>query len=140
MFESPALQFKFDRLGPRVPAILVSPYIERGTIDSRCYDHTSILATLKKAFGLPKYLTRRDAAALTFEDNLRLSSPRSDTPKALPRKQSDITRGVFNYWPDRLNDFQQDTMRGLERLSRDGTAHPAVRAAAARLVARKDPL
>ena len=28
----PGLKFKFDRLGIRVPAILVSPYIPRGTV------------------------------------------------------------------------------------------------------------
>ena len=72
--------FNFDRLGVRVPAVLVSPYIAKGGIDSQIYDHTSLLATLKKIFNLPHFLTQRDAAAATFEQNLVLEQPRSDAP------------------------------------------------------------
>ena len=67
--------FAYDRLGLRVPAILVSPWVGEGRVDHTVYDHTSLLATLKKVFGLPAFLTARDAAANTFEGNL-LSAPR----------------------------------------------------------------
>jgi phospholipase C len=77
--------FNFDRLGVRVPAVLVSPYIAKGTIDHLIYDHTSLLATVKKIFKLPTFLTRRDAAAATFENNLALDQPRTDAPIELPR-------------------------------------------------------
>jgi phospholipase C len=77
--------FQFDRLGPRIPAVLVSPYIPKGTIDHQDYDHTSVLATVKKAFNLPDFLTQRDANAHTFEHNLSLEAPRSNTPATLPR-------------------------------------------------------
>src|SRR5260370_12934010 len=40
--------FNFTRLGVRVPAVLISPYIPSGTIGSRVYDHTSIIATALK--------------------------------------------------------------------------------------------
>jgi phospholipase C len=45
-------KFKFDRFGVRVPAIVVSSYIEPGTVfrasaGEAPYDHTSILATLR---------------------------------------------------------------------------------------------
>jgi len=42
--------FKFDRLGVRVPAILVSPWIEKGTVVDRVFDHASIPATITKFF------------------------------------------------------------------------------------------
>src|SRR5262249_19547994 len=49
----------FKLLGVRVPAVLVSPYIAKGTIDPQVYDHTSLLATVEKRFGLQP-LTARD--------------------------------------------------------------------------------
>jgi phospholipase C len=38
--------FKFDRLGTRVPCLVISPFIESNLIDSRQYDHCSILKTV----------------------------------------------------------------------------------------------
>jgi phospholipase C len=73
--------FDFTRLGVRVPAVLISPYIAAGTIDRRVYDHTSIIATTFKLL-LPNApnvnLTLRDKSANTFEDNLTLPQPRTD--------------------------------------------------------------
>ena len=43
--------FDFTRLGPRVPAVLVSPWVEPG-VDATVYDHTSISATLNALFEL----------------------------------------------------------------------------------------
>ncbi len=79
--------FDFARLGPRVPAVLVSPYIAKGTVDDTVYDHTSVLASVKKLFDLPHFLTRRDAAANTF-DHLIGDELRQDTPTTLPRPQA----------------------------------------------------
>ena len=64
--------FKFDRLGVRVPAIIVSPWVKRGFTVSYgqngdIFEHSSIPATLKKIFGLEKFLTRRDEWAATFD-------------------------------------------------------------------------
>jgi hypothetical protein len=65
----------------RVPAILISPYIEPGTIDHRLYDHASIIATSLKLL-LPNVddtnLTLRDKQANTFEANLTRQQPRTD--------------------------------------------------------------
>ena len=61
--------FPFDRLGVRVPALLVSPWVGEGRVDHATYDHTSLPATLKRMFGLPSFLTARDAAANTFDHN-----------------------------------------------------------------------
>jgi len=58
-----------------VPAILVSPWVAEGAADHTTYDHTSLPATIKKMFGLPRFLTARDAAAATFDRNF-LAQPR----------------------------------------------------------------
>jgi phospholipase C len=76
--------FDFTHLGVRVPAILVSPYIEKGQIDSTVYEHSSLPATLRTLFSLPEALTARDKAANTFEKNLSRSTPRTDAPLTLP--------------------------------------------------------
>jgi phospholipase C len=78
-------QFDFTQLGPRVPAVVVSPLIPKGTIDHRLYDHSSVPATLTKIFNLPpvngrSHLTNRDAQANTFESLFSLSDPRTDNP------------------------------------------------------------
>jgi phospholipase C len=77
-----APQFAFDRLGLRVPTILASPYLAKGAVCSNPLQHTSVLATVRKLFGINTSLTKRDAAAATFE-NLFLGSPRSDAPQTL---------------------------------------------------------
>eukprot|EP01121_Diplochlamys_sp_Union-15-3_P002353 TRINITY_DN1205_c0_g1_i2.p1 TRINITY_DN1205_c0_g1~~TRINITY_DN1205_c0_g1_i2.p1 ORF type:complete len:267 (-),score=59.07 TRINITY_DN1205_c0_g1_i2:104-904(-) len=85
--------FNFTRLGVRIPAIIVSPWIEKGTVvhepkgpyPTSQYDHSSIAATMKKVLGLPKFLNNRDAWAGTFEDIfLQRSTPRTDCPSTLP--------------------------------------------------------
>ncbi len=76
--------FDFTRLGLRVPALLVSPFIEKGRRDETVYEHASVPVTLKKLFNLPAFLTERDRAANTFESVLTLSAPRQDTPLTLP--------------------------------------------------------
>ncbi|MDQ2818865.1 MAG: acid phosphatase [Pseudomonadota bacterium] len=57
---------KGDRFGPgsRVPAILVSPYVKKGTVDHTQYDTASILRAITHRFGLPTLagLTVRDKA------------------------------------------------------------------------------
>jgi phospholipase C len=84
--------FRFDRYGVRVPAVLVSPYIEAGTVFRRAagqtpYDHTSILATLRDWLALPSNRmlpSRRIARAPAFSDVLTLGTPRRDFPEILP--------------------------------------------------------
>jgi phospholipase C len=71
--------FNFERLGVRVPAVLVSPFIQSGTIiHDKVFDHTSIIATASKLFinSAPTFLTERDRRANTFEDCLTLNAAR----------------------------------------------------------------
>jgi phospholipase C len=70
------LGFAFDRSGYRVPAILVSPWVEPGSVYNDEYRHTSLIATLRKAWGLGEPLTQRDASARTFDGLLTRETPR----------------------------------------------------------------
>lgn len=75
--------FKFDQLGVRVPALVISPFTKRGVIDHTLYDHTSMLATVERLFGMGN-LTNRDRAANDVLRLLPLTVPRTDTPATLP--------------------------------------------------------
>jgi phospholipase C len=66
-----------------VPAVVVSPWIARNVVDHRVYDHTSVLATVEKLFGVQP-LTHRDAAANSLTSLGTLANPRNDAPFTLP--------------------------------------------------------
>ncbi|NVZ24658.1 phosphoesterase [Pseudomonas gingeri] len=74
--------FDFTTAGVRVPAVIASPLIPAGTVDSTQYDHASVPALLERLWGL-KPLTQRDAQANSPLGLLSLSTPR-DTLSALP--------------------------------------------------------
>jgi phospholipase C len=74
--------FAFDRFGPRVPTVLVSPLIAPGTVfrvpaGGAPLDHTSVLKTVQQRWRLPS-LTARDQAAPGFGDVFTLTTPRTD--------------------------------------------------------------
>ena len=75
--------FDFKQLGVRVPAVIISPLIPKGVIDSTIYDHTSVLATIESIFGLLP-LTERDKQANTLNHLFSLTIPRNDAPTTLP--------------------------------------------------------
>ncbi len=55
------LGFAFDRSGYRVPAVLISPWVPEETVENEEFRHTSMIATLRKVWGLGDTpLTRRD--------------------------------------------------------------------------------
>ena len=86
----PGQPFAFDRLGVRVPAILVSPWIARATVvpgtedpvNGRIFEHASIPATVTKQFlGTYDERSPREKAALTFLDLLSdTMRPDADCP------------------------------------------------------------
>lgn len=84
---NPDTGFKFDRLGIRVPAVAVSPWIPPNTVISdRIFDHTSIPATVAKCFipnpdAAPR--SSREKNANTFEYLLSLGQARNDPPRTL---------------------------------------------------------
>jgi phospholipase C len=72
--------FKFDQFGARVPTLLISPYIPKGTVfrsadgDEHPYDHTSFIKTVLMWAGMtrdePMNFGKRAQSAPTFEDVL----------------------------------------------------------------------
>jgi phospholipase C len=70
------LGFTFDRSGYRVPAVLVSPWVEPGSVYNEEYRHTSLIATLWKTCGLGQAFTQRDASAHTFDHVFSRATPR----------------------------------------------------------------
>jgi Phosphoesterase family len=74
--------FEFTRLGVRVPAVVISPWIDPLTIDSTRYEHASIATTARKLFlgesWQTKFLNKRDQAANSFDRNLTRDTPRTD--------------------------------------------------------------
>jgi len=69
--------FTFDRLGVRIPTVVVSPWINKGTVvhnvtngptSTSQYEGTSSIATANKLFGLDQYLGDRHKWSATFED------------------------------------------------------------------------
>lgn len=75
--------FHFDRLGVRVPAVLVSPWIPKGTVvDGRIFEHASIPATITDwQIGLYNDRSPREKNCETFLDLLTLPAARTDCPE-----------------------------------------------------------
>jgi phospholipase C len=75
-------RFGFNRLGPRVPAILVSPWIDRGFINT-VFDHTSLLKMASQMWAGVKPVGVRAAQANSPLDSLTwLEAPRRAIPPA----------------------------------------------------------
>jgi hypothetical protein len=112
--ESYLLPFAFDRLGLRVPAILVSPWFE-AAVDSTVYSHSSIVGSMIDALQLPGgFLTERDkrAAKLTQKYLIQNASRtwRANTP--------DVTVPVQ---PQSMDAMQREVLAGSVYLD----PHPA---------------
>ncbi|KAL5766299.1 hypothetical protein ACOSP7_016916 [Xanthoceras sorbifolium] len=112
--------FNFDRLGVRVPTIMVSPWIKKGTVvhgpngkpsPTSEYEHSSIPATVKKMFNLSSpFLTKRDEWAGTFEGIVQtMTQPRTDCPETLPTPVK-IRQGAANE-NAKLSEFQQEMLQ-----------------------------
>ena len=78
--------FFFDRLGVRVPAIVVSAYTQANTIVNRTVNHAALIRTLCAKYDLDA-LTDRDRNAPDLSDAINLTQPRdpSTWPSPIPR-------------------------------------------------------
>lgn len=94
---SPGGDCKFNTLGPRVPAILISPWLPQGlgsvVFPKKGFDHSSIVASVRSHFGLPTPLTDRDANAPDWTSAL-IGSPRA-TLGPLTMKVPVLARSVL---------------------------------------------
>lgn len=120
--------FRFDRLGVRVPTLLISPWIDKGCVihkpsgptPSSQFEHSSIPATVKKLFNLKSnFLTKRDAWAGTFENYFYLrDTPRDDSPEKLPEVKTSLRpRGPKE--DARLSEFQVELIQLASQLNGD---------------------
>jgi phospholipase C len=77
--------FLFDQLGPRVPTVVISPLIPKGTVEHRLLEHCSVIATVMDLFDVPPLRHARDLRQVCGLSHLTgLSEPRHDTPARLP--------------------------------------------------------
>jgi phospholipase C len=72
----------FDRVGFRVPSLLVGPWVRQG-VDATFYDHTSVLAYVCERFGLEPW-NRRIAAANSIGSVLDAERMAAGTPLEAP--------------------------------------------------------
>ena len=112
--------FRFDRYGPRVPAVIASPWLAHGSIvrppeGAPPFDHTSLLATLHRLFDLGPPPNPRVASAPDLLDVLTLERPENRGPERL--EVSDTVPG-------------REALARLKRLPRNShqsrLRHPAV--------------
>lgn len=80
---SPSPAFGFDRLGVRVPAVIVSPWVKPASVSHTVYDHASVVRTVFRVFDLAGQLTDRDGKAASL-DALVEGTVQSPTPAAAP--------------------------------------------------------
>jgi phospholipase C len=114
--------YAFDTLGPRVPAVVVSPWIDRGSVFGwkaddpalrATFDHTSILATVGRMTGV-WVRSARARAATPLDLTLTRPTPRDDheplafdarvyrtiEPEEPPPRQEleGVARALFETW------------------------------------------
>jgi phospholipase C len=130
----------FRSYGPRVPALVVSPLIPRGTVSSELYDHTSIVKTIllrfcRKADGSIPNMGARVANANHLGGLLTLRRPR---PRPKPPGLRPLIK-LASQWhggelEDRLltqaaggaprevelNELQEGYLKAKDKLRRDG--------------------
>jgi len=107
--------FGFDRLGIRVPMVVASPWVRKGTVvhapksGGPHFDATGIIATSRKIFGITEQLSEREKWVGTFEDIFQeLDAPRTDCPLTLPEIPPYDWEDLKIQWALPLNDHMQD--------------------------------
>jgi phospholipase C len=139
----------FGSYGVRVPAMIVSPWIEPQSVSNTVFDHTSIIKTILMRFcpqaleqpaeptrtsrphklGSPRYLGERVARASHLGELLTRSAPRSAPARDALLSQS-ATRARQAVPPEELrdrshNELQESILAAVRELVRLG--HPADR-------------
>jgi phospholipase C len=104
--------FAFDRFGPRVPALIISPYVPAGTVvrpprEGPPFDHTSLIATLGALFEIGPPLSPRVAAAPDLLPALSLAKPENMGPARIDVTRLGPTREEMRAMPERRNNLQR---------------------------------
>jgi phospholipase C len=124
-------EWTFDRLGVRVPALLVSPWVGR-SINATVFDHTSLLKYLTQKWRL-KPLTERVNAARSIGEAINATSFRHDTPESVPVPQVKMQAMRYDAGAPQeepLNEHQRALLEFTELLEKE-TPAPARQMAAA---------
>jgi phospholipase C len=126
--------FKFNRLGVRVPAIVVSAYTPPRTVINDVLDHTTVLSTVVNRFGLPNNrLGARAAGSPDLGSALTLKTPRKDKPpipKPPAATLATLKLDAARLTPKPLTELQRTILEGAAyRLGKTGIA-PLTAAAA----------
>jgi phospholipase C len=121
--------FRFDRLGVRVCTVLVSPFIEPGTVFRAQdalgrevpLDHASMIKTLTERWNLPA-LTERDKQAADIGAVLSLNKPRTDRPHIpkprVPKSEiskARVSKAQVSKAPITIPPAMPSVLSGLER-------------------------
>ena len=124
--------FDYSRYGVRVPAIFINPYIKSGTIfrpipnsnTPHPFDHTSIISTLWKHFGLSDPLTPRVLRAPTFAGIINSKTMNPFTPGDLVplscKVPPDSAKGIAKVDPEDANSIYSVILRGMQQATLDG--------------------
>jgi phospholipase C len=101
--------FNFERLGLRVPAILISPWF-KASVDSTVYSHSTIPGSIIEALALPHgFLTERDKNAKKLTDRYLVD----DGTHTWRTKTPDVTVPVQ---PNGLDAVQREMLDGSVHL------------------------
>jgi phospholipase C len=118
--------FKFDRLGVRVPCLIVSPWVPKGKVVSDQLQHTSILRTVLERFEIKALLSAREQNATSLAAIFNAAAARNDAPLTLPRPLGiaplappDHHANPGNQWADEL---QRQMLEGTLQMTRP--SHP----------------
>jgi phospholipase C len=129
-------EYRFNQFGVRVPALLISPWVDAGVVTTE-FDHTSLLKYLTDKWSLGT-LTNRVRQANSFANVIRMTGkPRDDTPKSVDVPP--LTVGILaaalpegaapDVSPDELaepiNDYQRSLIVFTEHLEQNETAPEA---------------
>jgi phospholipase C len=89
--------FAFDRLGVRLPAIAVSPWISERTVVKDVYHHTALIRTMRERWSLGNPFTGRDAGAPLIGPVLTRDEPRGpdEWPDVDPQPVPDFDEALI---------------------------------------------
>jgi phospholipase C len=112
-------EFSFAQYGVRVPAILVSPWVNSGVVRDE-FDHTSLLKYVTDKWGLSP-LGNRVASARTFAGYVAdgLAAPRTNTPPSLtpPQVADDPAQTSLNAHQTALVGFSRYLETQIQQMS-----------------------
>ena len=93
MLQTGDVSASFDRYGPRVPVLVVSPFSKPHFVSHQVSDHTSILSLIEHRFQLSP-LTKRDAHANALLDYFDFAHPHFRKPPTLPAATVDPAKAA----------------------------------------------